>query len=189
MWSWCPTRWSGWSRPRADGADADGAAVVAASMVDADTGEVTYGGSLVTTPRRPLRMELAQPGERARPVDTFSGNLVFVSRAAHRRLGNIDRRYEHIYGDLDYGFRARAAGVPVILAAGVFGSCDRNSTADTWMDGSLGRRRRLRLRSAWAASRHGRDWHRFARRWSGLGPLSIGYSLAPYLRILMSART
>lgn len=171
-----------------EGADAGGSAIVAGSTVDPATGAVNYGGSAASTPGRPLRLQLIEPGERARPVDTISGNVVLVSRAAHQRLGNIDPRYEHIYGDLDYGFRARVVGVPVILAPGVFGTCGGNPTAGTSSDRSLGVWRRLRLRRAEDRSRHARDWRRFARRWSGLGPLSIGYSVAPYLRILMDAR-
>lgn len=171
-------------------ADADttvprgGAVIVVAATSDPETGAITYGGQRRPEPARPLRMSLVAPAGKPVPVDTFSGNIVLVSAAAERTLGNIAADFEHIYGDLDYGFRARAADVAVVLASRVGGTCPANSTAGTSLDESLGAVARLGRR--WAEDRkvHARDWRRFVRRHGG-GPLkALLYLMSPYLRIL-----
>jgi GT2 family glycosyltransferase len=69
------------------------------------------------------------PGEQARRIELFNGNIVLVSRDAHGVLGNFSEAYTHGLGDIDYGIRARQRGVPVRLAAGHQGTCAPNKLA------------------------------------------------------------
>ena len=161
----------------------DGAVVAGGSTRRPESGEITYGGQRRTHRRRPLRFALVPPGRAPLAVDSVSGNIVLVSAPAFARLGNLAPDFVHIFGDLDYGLRARAAGVPVIAGSGWFGACEGPDMRGTSLDPVLGRRRRLRLRLREEADVHARDWRVFARRHSGLGPLSLGYSLVPYWRI------
>ncbi len=66
------------------------------------------------------------PDSVPRRIQLFNGNIVLVSRGAHRILGNLSGAYTHALGDVDYGIRAKRKGVPVRLAAGHQGSCDGN---------------------------------------------------------------
>ena len=170
-------------------ADADGAAIVCGSTRRPGTGEVSYGGQRRVHPRRPLRLTVAPPGRAPIAVESFSGNIVLVSAAAYARLGNLAPAYVHIFGDLDYGLRARAAGVPVYAGSGYFGECEGPDMAGTSLDMRLGRWRRLRMRWREERKAHARDWRTFVARHSGAGPLRIVYSLAPYWRILCTPRT
>lgn len=68
------------------------------------------------------------PGTTPRRIELFNGNIVLVSREAHRILGNLSRSYTHALGDIDYGIRAKQQGVPVRLAAGHQGDCEANKT-------------------------------------------------------------
>ncbi|MFM8891766.1 MAG: glycosyltransferase family 2 protein, partial [Planctomycetia bacterium] len=68
------------------------------------------------------------PGEHARRIRLFNGNIVLVSRDAHRILGNLSAAYTHGLGDIDYGIRASRMGVPVRLAPGHQGVCAANPT-------------------------------------------------------------
>lgn len=140
-------------------------------------GAISYSG-LRLRGRRPGAYTVIDPAGGSRAIDSFHGNLVLVSRGAYRRTGGIDARYSHAYGDLDYGLRARAAGVNLRLMPGTFGVCELNSIAGTWQDPTLGRARRVGLllhRKAFPW----RDHLRYSLRHGGrLGPL---YFLATYL--------
>jgi GT2 family glycosyltransferase len=173
-------------------ADADAVAprgsavIVAAATTDPGGGEVTYGAHRQVSAARPLRLRLIQPVGMPVAADTVSGNIVLVSAAAEARLGNLSPAFRHIYGDLDYGLRARRAGIPVVLASRPGGSCEANSVAGTSLDPTLTRRARLRLRLREDRGIHARDWRRFVRVHGG-GWLAVGaYTLAPYLRILLN---
>ncbi|WP_232725617.1 glycosyltransferase family 2 protein [Qipengyuania seohaensis] len=148
--------------------------------------EVTYGGHLRPNPgRRPLRMRLALPNGEPQRVDTISGNAMLVSKSAFERLGSLDPMFEHIYGDLDYGLRAGAAGIPCVLAGKPVGFCEANSVAGTSLDPALSKFARLRERWREAGAIHGRDWRRFVARYSPSPLTRLGHRLSPYARILL----
>jgi GT2 family glycosyltransferase len=102
-------------------------AVWAAAVVDS-AGHLSYSG-LRRVGRHPLGFEPVEPQARSVAVDTFNGNVVFVEAGTARGLGGIDRDFAHSFADIDYGLRAARRGVPVLLAPGVFGTCDRNPDA------------------------------------------------------------
>ena len=171
-------------REAASLAGADGAIVLAGTTRCPSTNEASYGGQLRADPRRPLRLSVASPGSAAIAVESVSGNIVLVSAAAFARLGNLSPAFIHIFGDLDYGFRARATGIPVYAGPGFFGACEGPDMSGTSLDPQLSRLRRLRLR--WREERkvHARDWRTFVARHGGAGPLRAIYSLTPWWRIL-----
>lgn len=55
--------------------------------------------------------------------DLFTGNFVFVPRAAYERLGMICGEYAHAWADSDYALRAKRMGVKVV-SCGVVGTCE-----------------------------------------------------------------
>jgi len=60
----------------------------------------------------------------------MNGNCVLIPRSAAERVGNLDARFTHRMGDLDYGFRARRAGCALWIAPGYVGTCAANAPAD-----------------------------------------------------------
>lgn len=70
-----------------------------------------------------------QPGDTPKPIRLFNGNILLVTAAAFRKLGNLSHWYSHAFGDLDYAIRAERDGVPVWLAPGFLGECDTNRRA------------------------------------------------------------
>jgi GT2 family glycosyltransferase len=173
-------------------ADAEAAAppgapvIVAAATADPESGEITYGAHRRPSPARPLRLGLVRPTGAPLPVDTISGNIVLVSAAAEARLGNLSPAFTHIYGDLDYGLRARRAGIPVVLASRPGGFCGANSVRGSSLDPRLSRRARLHLRLREDRQLHARDWRRFVRLHGGGRLAVVAYAIAPYLRILLN---
>lgn len=172
-------------------ADADavvprgGPVIVAAATTDPATGKITYGAHRTPSAARRLRMGLIQPTGAPLRADTVSGNIVLVSAAAEAVLGNMSPVFQHIYGDLDYGFRARQAGIPVVLASRVGGTCAANCVAGTSLDGTLPRLARLRLRLREDRRMHARDWRHFVRMHDRGLLKSVLHTLSPYLRILL----
>jgi len=173
-------------------ADADGTAprgepvIVAAATLEPGTDRITYGAHRRPDPSRPLRISLVAPQGHPVRVDTISGNIVLVSAAAERLLGNMHPGFEHIYGDLDYGFRAVAKQVPVVLASRPGGTCSANSPRGSSLDEGLSRI--ARLRRLWAENRkvHARDWRRFVALHGGGNLAALAHRAAPYLRILLN---
>lgn len=158
--------------------------IAAATHAAGDRSDITYGGHRMPFPGSKLRLSPVQPEGSPIPIDTMSGNVVLISAAAHRRLGNIHPDFEHIYGDLDYGLRAGSAGIPVFLSSRSGGACDGNGVNGTSLDTALPVSRRLKLR--WNEDRkvHARDWRRFVRL-HGSGVFApMLHRIAPYLRIL-----
>lgn len=164
-----------------------GAVIVAAATLEPRGTQVTYGGHHLPEPeRRPLRLQLIEPSGVPQGVATISGNIVLVSAAAEASLGNLDAQFEHIYGDLDYGLRAREAGIPVFLASRPGGTCAANQLNGTSRDPGLPRLQRLAL--LWREGRriHARDWRRFVATHGGGGLAVLAHRLSPYLRILLA---
>ena len=72
-------------------------------------GAATYGG---------LSAQGVLPSSNdVRRIELFNGNIVLVSRRAFQVLGSLSSAYTHGLGDIDYGVRAKRAGVPVWLDA------------------------------------------------------------------------
>jgi GT2 family glycosyltransferase len=171
-------------------ADADatmprgGAVIVAGPTHEPGSEVLTYGGHRCPLPDRPLRMQQVEPAGHPEALDSFSGNIVLVSRAAEEQLGNIIPDFEHIYGDLDYGFRARKAGVPMYLASRVLGACGANSVAGTSLDRSLSRWQRLQALRRESRKVHHRDWRRFVQMHDGRAWRQLAHYVSPYLRII-----
>ena len=131
-------------------------------------GQMTYGGMLATRTPVSLRLELAPVCESIASVDTFNGNIVLVPRAVVERIGINDQNYFHNLGDVDYGLRAREAGVKILQLPGTLGVCDSNDAKKLRGYGSP----QLSVFEQWkkVATHHGlppRSWLHFTRRHSG----------------------
>lgn len=174
-------------------ADADAVAprgkpvIVAAALTEPGSDTITYGAHVRPDPAKPLRLSMVGPQGTPIPVDTISGNVVLVAAAAEAALGNMHAGFEHIYGDLDYGFRAQKASIPMALASRLGGTCGANPLDGSSLDENMGKMARLRRRWAEDKKVHARDWRRFVALHGGGNPLvGIAHRAAPYLRILLS---
>jgi GT2 family glycosyltransferase len=151
-------------------------AIVVGSTRDPDTGAHTYGGVIRTDRWRPMRYDLATPGETARPVETMNGNCVLIPREVVVRIGSLAGIYTHGMGDYDYGHRAVRAGCEVWIAPGTIGACARNPEARRAK--SL-KEQRQRLTSP-TGGLPPAEWTTYVRRWAG--PLWPVYVVSPYVR-------
>jgi len=108
-----------------EGQREDGAVIVVGATRAEEEGQVpnivSYGGIDADG--------VLSPSDEARRIELFNGNIVLVSRRAFQCLGNLSSAYTHGLADIDYGVRAKRAGVPAWLAAGTHGSCATNHVA------------------------------------------------------------
>ncbi|GAB2698776.1 GT2 family glycosyltransferase [Microbacterium marinum] len=154
------------------------ASIIVGATLSSSGDQVTYTGSRLSS-SRPTSLRPVLPSGTPEQVDAFNGNFVLVPRAAYRCLGSIDTAFEHGYGDIDYGLRAKKAGIPTLLLSGPVGTCDANSHAGTWRDQRMSRRDRLRLlfgRKGVPARSH---WRFNLRHGGARGPM---YFFSTYLR-------
>lgn len=145
---------------------------------------ITYGGQIRRDSILSYKLELVTPGADLVTIDTFNGNFVIVPREVTQVIGLNDPAYHHNFGDIDYGLRARKAGIDVLLLPGTIGICERNTLKDERGYGSPS----LSIFEQWKKinSLHGlppRNWFRFTRRHSGwYFPIHF---LAPYRHLVI----
>lgn len=104
---------------------------------DANGGPFIYAGGRMegTWPKGWTDPPTAQQPPRA--VDWLHGNLVAVPAAVWRRIGLPECRWmKHNFADVEYTFRARRHGLPVLLVAEARGVADTNDSASyrSWAD-------------------------------------------------------
>ncbi|WP_375400959.1 glycosyltransferase family 2 protein [uncultured Amnibacterium sp.] len=102
--------------------------LVVGATIDPATRRVNYGGYVRSGPH-PLRFRHQQPDGAVRPIDTLNGNCVLVPVPAARRIGGIEGTFSHGLADIDYGLRARRAGVQPVLAPRSIGTCPSHPTS------------------------------------------------------------
>ena len=158
--------------------------IVVGTTCDPELGRASYGG-LVTRPgRRRLNLKRVYDPEVALQCDTFNGNCVLISRRAASMVGNLDARFTHNMGDLDYGFRACKAGCALLVAPGYVGECSTNNGRRPWADG------RLSLGARWALLTGPkcfpfRAWWTFSIRYGGR--MWVLHWLKPYVKFWLCA--
>lgn len=72
------------------------------------------------------------PNGTLQPCDTFNGNCVLIPKYVYKILGNLDWSFRHAIGDLDYGYRAKKAGINIYVSSEYLGICDNNPQLPAW---------------------------------------------------------
>jgi GT2 family glycosyltransferase len=102
-------------------------AIVAGSMQDPQTQELTYGGlRQLGLFYPPFKAQKVPPTDQPQACDMMCGNFVLIPRAVVAKVGNLDAQLTHYAGDWDYGLRAQQQGCSVWIAPGYQGTCPRN---------------------------------------------------------------
>lgn len=159
--------------------------IIVGSTWDARTKKQTYGGFRSKKGAvNPISFGLVEPGNDLISCDAMCGNCVLIAKGVAEIVGNIDSRYRHRWGDVDYAMRARKNGCKLWVAPGYLAECSANTQDFEWKQPGLSLKQRLAaLNSVKGLDRA--DWFRFVRQHGGvLWPLVW---IRPYLRLIIFA--
>ena len=90
----------------------------------------------------PSRLVRAFPSDAYVNVDTFNGNLVFMSINIMKMAGFGN--FSHGYGDIDFGLRAKRMGINPVLVPGLIAVCAPNNHPEPWLNLSQSKVERLK---------------------------------------------
>ena len=159
--------------------------IVTGSTCDPITGDRTYGGMRrIMRPYRFDHIEVQPSPSEPISCDSMNGNCTLIPWEVANRLGNLEPSFQHHFGDIDYGYRARGAGFSVHVAPGFVGTCSSDLTG-TWMDQSLPIRDRWKILMSPKGYRFG-EWLLFVRRHYSY--LWLMYFMVPYVKVLLPSR-
>lgn len=92
-------------------------ALVCGVTRSSDLLKLTYGG-------RNEKGDLIEPNGEFQECRTTNGNFVLVPKQVYEKVGNLDWRFRHSIGDLDYSLRVQAAGFKCYVSPFCVGICD-----------------------------------------------------------------
>lgn len=155
--------------------------IVVGSTQDASDGRLTYGGVIRPSKWKATTFVLIPPGDVPVECETMNGNCVLVPSDVAQAVGNMEPKFAHAMGDLDYGLRARSAGFSVWVMAGFAGTCANNSGTGSFNDASLSATARLR-KMMQPKGLPPSSWRVFTQRHAGI--LWPFFWLWPYAKVL-----
>lgn len=102
----------------------DNKAIIVAAMQSEITHKTTYSGH--------NKNGKVNPNGELQQCETFNGNCVLVPQIIFHQVGNLDWRFHHAIGDLDYGYRAKAMGFKIYVSSTYLGYCENNPKPPIW---------------------------------------------------------
>ena len=123
-------------------------------------GRQTYGAiKLNSLLKKPMYFHQGIAASREN-ADTFNCNAVLIPAQAVKAVGNFDPIYTHNFADYDYGFMLRKNGYKLQGTPFYVGVCEDDSYEGTWIDISLKRKERLKLKES-PKGLPQREWNHF----------------------------
>lgn len=110
------------------------------------SGKVTYGGRKMIKSRFNYVIGDIVEIEKDNfaTVDVANWNCFLVDKETINTIGIIDNYYEHGLGDYDYCLRMRKEGLNILVAKDYIGYCENNSRKNTYLDGHVSRKQRIK---------------------------------------------
>lgn len=149
-----------------------------------DKNELSYGGAVNYSKINPYKRLLLVPNGNIQKCDCINGNCLLIPGETGVLVGNVDERYEHGFGDFDYGYKLIKYGGQPYVASNFVGMCDRNSTVGSWKDSSLPLKMRFELKNK-PIGQPPYSHKIFLRKW--FPKFWFYYWIKPYVRIICSS--
>lgn len=147
--------------------------------------KLSYGGLRVVPGIKAMKTKLVSPEKSSISVDTFNGNCVLIAQSVVNVLGNIDSAFRHKMGDIDYGFRAKKAGIMMRIAPEYIAKCEHDHKIEgSYMDRTQPFKKRWKIiTSPKELPLH--SWLLFCKRHAGiLWPI---YWIWPYFKVVVTS--
>lgn len=84
----------------------------------------TYGGR--------TKDGVISPNGTLQECQTFNGNCVLIPSPIFNRVGNLDWKFRHAIGDLDYGYQVKKAGFKIYSTSHYLGTCESHLQLPAW---------------------------------------------------------
>lgn len=159
-------------------------AIVCGSVKYREKEELSYGGAVNHSKINPYKRSLVSPNGSIQKCDCINGNCLLIPHESAILLGNLDERFEHGFGDFDYGYRLGKYGGQCYVASKFVGICNRNSTKGTWKDTTLSISKRFRLKNN-PTGQPPYSHKIFLKKW--FPQMWFYYWIKPYLGIITSS--
>jgi len=111
--------------------------VLSGAFISESTGQPSFGGR--------INDRILPPNGQWQKFDQLNGNFVFVPKAVVEKIGILDSVFHHGIGDYDYGFRAKKAGIELLLTPRYIGVCERDSNYHKYRDPRYSLKERFRF--------------------------------------------
>jgi GT2 family glycosyltransferase len=157
--------------------------IVCGATCDAQ-GVTTYSGMKLKG-YNPLGFSRTEPQAGvATRCDTANGNFVLIPAAGAVAVGNIDPRFSHRIGDIDYMLRADRLGFSCWISPGYVGMCTRNQVGSAWQSSAYSLRERWKFLTS-PVGLPPKQWLFFGYRQAGV----LGFAAALlHFRLLLLPR-
>lgn len=116
-------------------------------------------------------------------ADSFMANCVLIPYEYFLKTGAMDSAYRHSLGDFDYGLSLKNNGYEIYASKEYVGICERNSKINTWLDRSLSRIERIKMKESIKGAPT-KQWFYFLKKNFGI-ILALKGVVTPYIRILI----
>lgn len=155
--------------------------VVVGTTQEEKNGPANHGGVVVEGSW--WKSKLVEPNNEPIFCDTLNGNCVLISKCVAERVGNLDAKFTHTMGDIDYGFRVKKAGFSLVVMPGFAGQCYSNPISGTYEDETLPLKVRMR-KILDIKGRPMKPW--FVFLWRHFGVVGLFYWTGTYAKVVFS---
>lgn len=145
--------------------------------------ELTYGGIIFDNPKKCVRYTKYGPQSDNLEFQTFHANCVLIPANIFFEAGNMDEKYNHSLGDLDYGLKISRLGYKIRVSKEYVGECVIDSSKNTWVDKSLPRIQRIKKKESLKGVPT-KEWFHFVYKNFGFR-MAVFYSITPYIKIIL----
>lgn len=158
--------------------------LICGSVRSFETNEWSYGGLKNLSKIDPYKREKIIPNGEIQKCDCINGNCLLIPYESAALLGNVDERYEHGFGDFDYGYKLIESGGAAYIASSYVGQCERNTLKGTWNDPSVPFIDRIRKKNRPTGQPY-KSHKLFLKKW--FPRFWLYYLWRPYVRIAVTS--
>lgn len=112
------------------------------STKDITTSKISYGGKLITHRGVKIKSNPVEPTNTPTPCTMANANILMVTKSVVEKIGIIDDRYIHQFGDYDYTLVASKNGIPVLVCPGFGGYCS-DDHGNSWLQPNSSLKKRI----------------------------------------------
>lgn len=113
---------------------------------------------------------------------TFNGNFVLIPNSVYNKLGNLDYKFSHSFGDIEYGMRAIKNKINIYIAPSHIGTCESHDSVKLCFSPKVSFLKRLKHFYS-PLGMNPLEFFYMNRKYKGL-PLSIKVFITTHLRVI-----